>query len=90
MTILPPLDDHAPLPVRESAAEFTQRLAMSIERFTAQQPGAYWLWHPIPNDPYLAMAHRQRPELLRSLAARSPEDEEVALAVEALSRKLTA
>jgi lauroyl/myristoyl acyltransferase len=87
MTILPSLDHPAPLPARESAAEFTQRLAMSIERFTAQQPGAYWLWHPIPNDPYLAMAHRQRPDLLSALATRPPEDEEVALAVEALSRK---
>lgn len=88
MTILDPLDDPAPLPAREAAAEFTQRLASSIERFTAQEPGAYWLWHPIPNDPYLAMAHRQRPELLSSLATMPPDDEEVALAVEALSLKL--
>ncbi len=90
MTILDPLDDPVPLPGREAAAEFTQRLAVSIERFTAQEPGAYWLWHPIPNDPYLAMAHRQRPELLSSLATMPPKDEEVALAVEALSLKLTA
>jgi len=89
MTILDPLDEPAPLPSREAAAEFTQRLAVSIERFTAREPGAYWLWHPIPNDPYLAMAHRQRPELLSSLAV-APEDEKVARDVEALSLKFTA
>jgi len=84
MTILDPIKYPAGLPVREAGSEFTQRLAVSIERFTAAHPGAYWLWHPIPNDPYLAMAHRQRPDLLDALASRPPDDDAVALAVEGL------
>lgn len=90
MTILDPLDYPAELPVARASVEFTQRLASSIERFTVRQPDAYWLWHPIPNDPYQAMAHRQRPELLRAMEGMPPNDEEVALEVEALSQRWTA
>jgi lauroyl/myristoyl acyltransferase len=88
MTILDPIGHPSELPAREAASEFTQRLATSIERFTARHPDAYWLWHPIPNDPYLAMAHRQRPDLLSVLAARPPEDEAMALAVEEMGSQL--
>lgn len=88
MTILDPIDYPAELPVREAAPKFTQRLATSIEQFTAQRPEAYWLWHPIPNDPYLAMARKQRVDLLSALAARPPEDEETALAVEEMGSQL--
>lgn len=88
MTILDPIAHPSELPVRDAASEFTQRLASSIERFTAQRPEAYWLWHPIPNDPYLAVARKQRPDLLSILDARQPEDEEVALAIEAMGVKL--
>jgi len=90
MTIQDPLDYPETLPIPRARLEFTQELAESIERFTTGQPDAYWLWHPIPNDPYLAVAHRQRPELLRAIAARPPNDEKVALAVEALSETLAA
>jgi lauroyl/myristoyl acyltransferase len=89
LTILDPLDDPAGIPVSSATSEFTQRLAVAIEKFTTRQPDAYWLWHPIPNDPYLAVAQRQRPELLRTIADTLPDDEEVALAVEAMSRRLT-
>jgi lauroyl/myristoyl acyltransferase len=88
ITILDPIEQAAGLPARQAASEFTQRLAHSIERFTARQPGAYWLWHPIPNDPYLAMAHRQRPDLVSTLAARQPQDEAVALAVEEMGDRM--
>ena len=84
MNILDPLDYRAGMPVRAAAADFTQRLAVHIETFTADRPAAYWLWHPIPNDPFLAVAQRQRPDLL-SAAPASPDDEAVALAVEAAS-----
>jgi len=88
MTILDPLEYPAGLPSREAGARFTQKLAESIERFTTREPWAYWLWHPIPNDPYLAMARRRRPELLSALP--QPDDEAVALAVEAAGATLTA
>ena len=85
MNILDPLDYRAGMPVRAAAADFTQRLAVHIETFTADRPAAYWLWHPIPNDPFLAVAQRQRPDLLSAVAAASPDDDVVALAVEAAS-----
>jgi lauroyl/myristoyl acyltransferase len=84
MNILDPLDYRAWMPVREAAADLTQRLAVHVGRFTAEQPTAYWLWHPIPNDPFLAVAQRQRPELLSSAVAAPPDDEAAALAVEAV------
>lgn len=83
MDILDPLDYRAG--ARDAASDLTQRLATHIGRFTAEQPAAYWLWHPIPNDPFLAIAQRQRPDLLGALAAALPDDEAVALAVEAMS-----
>jgi lauroyl/myristoyl acyltransferase len=84
MNILDPLDYHASLPARDAAADFTQRLAAQVDGFTAEQPEAYWLWHPIPNDPFLAIARHQRPDLLTSEAAELPDDEAAALALEAL------
>ena len=85
MNILDPLDYRAGMPVRAAAADFTQRLAVHIETFTADRPAAYWLWHPIPNDPFLAVVQRHRPDLLSAAAAASQDDEAVALAVEAAS-----
>jgi hypothetical protein len=84
MDILDPLGYRAGMPVRAAAGDFTQRLAAHIGTFTADRPAAYWLWHPIPNDPFLAVAQRQRPDLLSAAAAASPDDEAVALAVEAI------
>jgi hypothetical protein len=84
MNILDPLDYRAGMPVRAAAADFTQRLAVHIETFTADRPAAYWLWHPIPNDPFLAVAQRQRLDLVSAVPA-APDDEAVALAVEAAS-----
>jgi hypothetical protein len=77
MTILDPLDDDA-------ASDLTQRLAVQVGGFMAEHPGAYWLWHPIPNDPFISVAERDRPDLLSAMAATVPDDEAVALAVEAL------
>ncbi|MDN5005454.1 lysophospholipid acyltransferase family protein [Bradyrhizobium sp. GCM10027634] len=89
MNILPPIDYRSRMPVEAAASEFTQEVAAHVDGFTAEQPAAYWLWHPIPNDPYLAIAERQRPDLLTAMA---PEDDEaVALAVEAAdASRLTA
>jgi lauroyl/myristoyl acyltransferase len=90
MNILEPLDYRAWMPARDAAADFTQRLAAQVDGFTAEQPEAYWLWHPIPNDPFLAIARRQRPDLLTSEAAELPDDEAAALALEALCFDWTA
>jgi Bacterial lipid A biosynthesis acyltransferase len=84
MNILDPIDYHASLPEEAAASALTQSLAVHISRFTAQQPEAYWLWHPIPNDPFLAVAQSKRPDLLRAVAATPPDDEAVALAIEAM------
>lgn len=65
-------------------ATFTQALADRIGQFTAQRPEAYWLWHPIPNDPFMMIAQRHRPDILRALVGISPDDEAAALAVEAI------
>ena len=89
MNILDPLDYAAWLPVQDAASELTQKLAVRVDGFTAEQPGAYWLWHPIPNDPFLAIARRQRPDLLTSAAAERPDDEAAALALDALCLKWT-
>jgi hypothetical protein len=88
MNILPPLEYQAWMPVRDAASDFTQRLAVHVGAFAAEQPSAFWLWHPIPNDPFLAIAQRQRPDLLNALAAVLPQapntdDEATALALEA-------
>jgi hypothetical protein len=87
MNILGPIEYGASMPAKDAASDFTQRLAVQIGGFTAQQPEAFWLWHPIPNDPFQAIARRQRLDLLRSVAAAPPDDEAVASAVEALSAK---
>jgi lauroyl/myristoyl acyltransferase len=89
MNILEPLDYCAWMPVQDAASDFTQRLAAHVDGFTAEQPAAYWLWHPIPNDPFLAIARRQRPDLLTSAAAEAADDEAAALALDALCLKLT-
>ena len=90
MSILEPLGYHASMPARDAASDFTQRVAIHVDGFTAEQPAAYWLWHPIPNDPFLAIAQRQRPDLLTSTVAEFPDDEAAALALEALCSKWTA
>lgn len=82
MNILEPLDDRTAMPAADAAADLTQRLAVRIAEFTAERPEAYWLWHPIPNDPFFAAAQRHRPELLSSVALQ--DDEAAALAVEAM------
>lgn len=87
MNILAPIAYRTWMPVQTAASEFTQEVAAHVDGFTATQPAAYWLWHPIPNDPYLAIAQRHRPDLL---SAMPPEnDEAVALAVEAAGVKWT-
>ncbi|WP_194482235.1 hypothetical protein [Bradyrhizobium sp. CCBAU 53338] len=88
MNILAPIAYRTSMLVQAAAAEFTQEVAAHVDGFTAEQPGAYWLWHPIPNDPYLAIAERRRPDLLTALAP--TDDEAVALAVEAADARLTA
>jgi hypothetical protein len=85
MNIFDPIDYRAALPWRDAATDFTQKLASRIAGFTADWPESYWLWHPVPNDPYLAVARRKRPDLLEQTAAQVPDDETVALAVEAAS-----
>ncbi|MEH2486251.1 lauroyl/myristoyl acyltransferase [Bradyrhizobium sp. AZCC 2230] len=88
MNILAPIEYRTWMPAQAAASEFTQEIATHVDGFTAEQPAAYWLWHPIPNDPYLAIAQRQRPDLLTAMA---PEDDEaVARAVEAAHAKWAA
>ena len=87
MQIGDPLDYPGHLPTEPAGAAFTQSLAARIEGFTTRAPEAYWLWHPIPNDPFLAVARGQRPDLLQGLAATPADDEETALAVEAMRLK---
>jgi lauroyl/myristoyl acyltransferase len=89
MNILDPIEYNVSIPERDAAADLTQTLASHIAGFTAEQPAAYWLWHPIPNDPYLAVAQRHRPDLLNAAAAPPHDDEATALAVEAASSTLT-
>ena len=88
MNILAPIDYRTWMPVEAAASDFTQGIATSVDGFTAEQPAAYWLWHPIPNDPYLAIAERQRRDLLAAMAP--ADDEAVALAVEAAHGRWTA
>jgi lauroyl/myristoyl acyltransferase len=83
MNILAPIDYRTWMPVEAAASDFTQSIAARVDGFTAEQPAAYWLWHPIPNDPYLAIAQRHRPDLLTAMGATPRDDEAVALAVEA-------
>lgn len=74
----------AGLPVRAAASAFTQDLATCLSRLTIAQPSAFWLWHPIPNDPFLAIAQRRRPDLVRMAIATLDDDERAAQAVDAL------
>ena len=90
MNILAPIDYCAWMPAQAAASDFTQKVAARVDGFTAEQPAAYWLWHPIPNDPYLAIARRQRPDLLTSIVAAPGDDEAVALTVEAIRANWTA
>lgn len=90
MNILAPIDYCAWMPAQVAASDFTQKVAASVDGFTAEQPAAYWLWHPIPNDPYLAIAQRHRPDLLISTVAAPGDDEAVALSVEAIRANWTA
>jgi hypothetical protein len=89
MEILGPLVYRADLPVQDAASGLTQALAAQIGAFTAARPEAYWLWHPIPNDPYLAIAQSECPDLLQSTAM-SADDEAAACAIEALGLVLPA
>ena len=90
MNILAPIDYCAWMPAQAAASDFTQKVAARVDGFTAEQPAAYWLWHPIPNDPYLAIAQRQRPDLVTSTVAAPGDNEAVALAVEAMRANWTA
>jgi lauroyl/myristoyl acyltransferase len=85
MNILEPIDYSGSLPVRDAARDFTQSLAAHIGGFVTEQPAAYWLWHPIPNDPFLSVVQQQRRDLLPSAIATPADDEAVALAVEAVN-----
>ena len=86
MNVLDPVEYRASMPAREAACDFTQRLAVDVGAFTAGDPAGYWLWHPIPNDPYLKIAQRLRPDLHTATGATLSDDEAAALAVEALWR----
>jgi len=88
MNILAPIAYPTWMPAQAAASEFTQEVAAHVDGFTATQPAAYWLWHPIPNDPYLALAQRQRPDLLTAMPPEN--DEAVALAVEEAGARWTA
>ena len=90
MNILDPIEYHASMPKHAAASDLTQRLAIPIAGFTAQRPEAYWLWHPIPHDPFLAVARRQRPDLLHPAAATIADDEATALEVDAVTSTLVA
>jgi hypothetical protein len=83
MDILDPLEGRTGLPAGDAALELTQNLASHVDGFTAAQPSSYWLWHPIPNDPFLAVAQTQRRDLLNMMGAATPDDEAVAASVEA-------
>lgn len=76
-TILDPIEFHP--------TDFTQRLAARIAGFIAEHPEAYWLWHPIPNDPFLAIARQQGQDLLHLTPA---DDDAVALEIEAFGSAL--
>jgi lauroyl/myristoyl acyltransferase len=85
MNILAPIDYQSSMPEEAATSHLTQTLAGHISGFTEEHPESYWLWHPIPNDPFLAVAQRQRPDLLSVVHAAPPDDEAVALAVDELS-----
>ena len=90
MQILDPIEDPAWMSGPNPAAAFTQDLAVRLSGFIADQPAAYWLWHPIPNDPFVAMAQQLRPGLLRDMTATEADDEVTAQAAAALDAALTA
>jgi lauroyl/myristoyl acyltransferase len=83
MRILDPIEHHTSLGCAANT-DFTQRLGDHITGFSAAQPQSYWLWHPIPNDPFRRIAERRHSELLRLLDDLPPHDEAVASAIEAL------
>lgn len=83
MRILDPIEYHISLG-RAANTDFTQRLGDHITEFSTAQPQSYWLWHPIPNDPFRKIAERRHSELLRLLDDSPPHDEAVASAIEAL------
>ncbi len=89
MDILEPIAYDASMSVRDAAADFTQRVAHRVGEFTAHAPAAFWLWHPILNDPFLAIALRQRPDLLSATVATLRDDEVTATAIEAMGLILT-
>lgn len=62
----------------EGPVAFTQSLADHIGGFTMARPDAFWLWHPIPNDPFQANAP---PGTAAPVGA---DDEAVARAIEVL------
>jgi hypothetical protein len=82
MDILDPVEPVAGQAAADAAAAFSQSLAEYVGRFTAEQPEAFWLWHPIPNDPFIRILLAGRLAFLKQAAA-APDDEAVALAVEA-------
>ena len=84
MQILDPLDPAAPTP-EDAACALTQQLATHFGQFIAERPEAFWLWHPIPNDPFLALARRHRPDLLTPAPPTPADDEATARAVDALA-----
>jgi lauroyl/myristoyl acyltransferase len=85
MDILDPIEYRASMPAKDAAVDFMQSVAGYVGGFTAQAPAGFWLWHPIINDPFLAIARRQRPDLISATVASLADDEATALALEALS-----
>lgn len=86
--IFDPIEYRTELSVRDGANDFSQRLADRIVALTAADPGSFWLWHAIPNDPFLAAAQRRRPDLVRATPAGGADDEAAAAAVDALGNTL--
>jgi len=67
-------------PIDGEGDALTQRMADHLGRFTADHPDSFWLWHPIPNDPFLAEAHRRG----LPLAPADPDEEAVARTIDAI------
>jgi hypothetical protein len=85
MDILDPIEYPDWMSAKDAAFDFTQSVAGYVGAFTAGAPDGFWLWHPIINDPFLAIAQRDRPDLLSATDASLADDEAAALAIEALS-----
>lgn len=88
MVILDPINTSTTQPERDTPSDLTQRLADRVSAFTAAQPEAFWLWHPIPNDPFLAVARKQRPDLIHGPDATPADDEAMAQSIEALRTRV--